>query len=176
MAATILMASVVANAQNEVGQISIAPTVGLNIANTNADGAKSLIGFVAGATAEYGVTEKFGVTGALQYSMQGDKEFGEKVKMNYLNIPILANWYVWKSLAVKAGIQPGFLLSAKAGSYDIKDECESFDLTIPMGLSYELNNIVIDARYNLGLTKIVDVDGGAKHSVFQFTVGYKFKL
>jgi len=35
--------------------------------------------------------------------------------------------------------------------------------------------IVIDARYNWGLTKVADyID--FKNSVFQFTLGYKFTL
>ena len=31
----------------------------------------------------------------------------------FLNIPILANFYVWKGLAIKAGLQPGFKLYSK---------------------------------------------------------------
>ena len=34
-------------------------------------------------------------------------------RLNYLNIPILANFYVTKGLALKAGIQPGFLIGSK---------------------------------------------------------------
>ena len=98
--------------------------------------------------------------------------------MDYLNIPVLANYYVVKGLAIKAGIQPGFLLSAKAGDTDIKDGCKKLDLSIPVGLSYEISDFVIDARYNLGLTKSFkgdDIDG-SKHSVIQITLGYKFAL
>ena len=52
---------------------------------------------------------------------------------------------------------------------------KSFDLAIPLGLSYEISDFVIDARYNFGLTKLVD-EGGGKNSVIQFTVGYKIPL
>ena len=55
---------------------------------------------------------------------------------------------------------------------------------VPMG-AYALNrlglstqmpmNIVFDARYNWGVTNIVE-DSDSKHSVFQITVGYKFSL
>ena len=44
-----------------------------------------------------------------------------------------------------------------------------------MVLSYEFSNVVIDGRYNWGLTKVWK-DGEAKNSVFQITVGYKFSL
>ena len=175
--AAVLMMSVAACAQNEAGQITIAPTVGLNLSSTTGDGAKMMPVVAVGAVGEYGLMDKLGISAGLMFSMQGAKADGsdEKLKLNYLNIPILANYYVWQGLAVKAGIQPGILLSAKAGDEDIKSDCKSLDLTIPLGVSYEVSKFVIDARYNLGLTKIAK-DGDAKNSVFQITVGYKFNL
>ena len=60
---------------------------------------------------------------------------------------------------------------------DYKDALESFDLSIPLGLSYETDNVVIDGRYNLGVTKInKEGDDSYKNSVIQFTIGYKFAL
>jgi hypothetical protein len=54
---------------------------------------------------------------------------------------------------------------------------KSFDFSIPVGLSYEFSNFVVDARYNWGLTKTIDGLGdGTKNSVLQFTFGYKFVL
>lgn len=48
-------------------------------------------------------------------------------------------------------------------------------LSIPVGLSYEYQGIVFDARYNIGVTKIADnVDH--YNNVIQITVGYKFSL
>ena len=53
--------------------------------------------------------------------------------------------------------------------------------SIPIGVSYEFpNHIVVDARYNWGLTKINKEkdfgDKNMKNSVFLITCGYKFKL
>jgi len=176
--AAVLIASVAASAQNEVGQITVAPTVGLNLSSTTGDGAKMMPVVAAGVVGEYGLMDKLGISAGLMFSMQGAKVDGsdEKLKMNYLNIPILGNYYVWQGLAIKAGIQPGILLSAKAGDYDIKSDCKSLDFSIPVGVSYEINKFVVDARYNIGLTGIVDGGDSAKNSVFQITVGYKFNL
>lgn len=185
LAAMVLMASVVANAQNEVGQISVAPVVGINLSNlTKLDNTKMKFGIAAGAVAEYGVSEKFGVSLGLLYSQQGCKfDGGGKYNMDYLNIPILAQYYVWNGLAIKAGVQPGCLVSAKAKgdgeSTSIKEYCNKFDVAIPVGLSYEYKNIVLDARYNIGLTKTFKktyTDKKSNNSVFQFTLGYKFKI
>lgn len=186
-AAMALMVSVFANAQNEVGQISVAPVVGINLSNlTKLENTKMKFGIAAGAVAEYGVSEKFGVSCGLIYSQQGckaDKGDG-KIKMDYLNIPILAQYYVIPGLALKAGVQPAALVSAKGtdddgSSGDIKEFCNKFDVAIPVGASYEYKNFLIDARYNIGLTKTFKksyIDEKSNNSVFQFTVGYKFKL
>lgn len=189
LTAAMMLASVATFAQNAVGQITIQPKVGLNIANvTNADDADARIGLAAGAEFEYGVTDMIGVSAGLVYSMQGYK-FSEgnvdtTVKLDYLNVPILANVYVAPGLAVKLGVQPGFKLSSKVkmegsgisieGESD-DDGVKGFDLAIPVGVSYQYQNIVLDARYNWGVTKVFD-DVDSKNSVFQITLGYKFSL
>lgn len=187
LAVVAMMVSATTFAQNEVGQLTIQPKVGVNIANiTDADDADPRIGLAAGAEFEYGLTDNIGLSAGVLYSMQGFKTTEEGVdctwKLDYLNVPILANFYVAKGFAVKLGVQPGFKLSSKAkakGSGASKevdvDGIKSVDLSIPVGLSYQYQNIVFDARYNWGVTKIVD-DADSKHSVFQITVGYKFSL
>lgn len=186
--ATLLVCTIAASAQNGKGNFSIAPTLGLNLTNvTDYDDMKIKPGMVAGINGEYGLSDKFGLSAGLMFSMQGcrEKEGDYKYieRMNYLNIPILANYYVWKGLAVKAGIQPGFLLNAKAiekedGEKETEkftDECHRFDFAIPVGISYEFSNVVIDARYNIHVTKVFkDDEGHSRNSVFQLMVGYKF--
>ncbi|MCF2564631.1 PorT family protein [Prevotella brevis] len=188
LAVVAMMVSATTFAQNEVGQLTIQPKVGVNIANiTDADDADPRIGLAAGAEFEYGLTDNIGLSAGVLYSMQGVKttiiDDDCTWKLDFLNVPILANFYVAKGFAVKLGVQPGFKLSSKAkfkgsgGSkeVEVEDGVKSVDLSIPVGLSYQYQNIVFDARYNWGVTKIVD-DVDSKHSVFQITVGYKFSL
>ena len=187
LAVVAMMVSATTFAQNEVGQLTIQPKVGVNIANiTDADDADPRIGLAAGAEFEYGLTDNIGLSAGVLYSMQGVKttiiDDDCTLKLDYLNVPILANFYVAKGFAVKLGVQPGFKLSSKAkfkesgASKEVDvDGVKSVDLSIPVGLSYQYQNIVFDARYNWGVTKIVD-DADSKHSVFQITVGYKFSL
>ena len=190
-----LLSSVTTFAQHETGSLTIQPKVGLNIANfTNSEGADPRFVMAAGAEFEYQASGLISISAGLLYSMQGAKADvtieGTKakgtVKMDYINIPILANVYVAKNFAVKVGLQPGFNttdkikvtangMSAEMDLSKVGLESKSFDLSLPVGISYEFNNIVIDGRYNLGLTEVVE-DTDSKNSVFQFTVGYKFKL
>lgn len=188
-----LMTTVCANAQ----QMFVKPMVGGTLSTvTKEDQAKMKLGFVGGAEFGYQLSDPFAVTAGVLVSMQGaamkNSEGIKDVKttLTYLNIPILANYYIIPGLAIKAGIQPGFLLSAKhkgsfydgAKWYDMDesgtDGMKKLDLSIPMGLSYEFSDFVIDARYNLGLTKIIKDDDGVigtdgKNSVIMLTVGYK---
>lgn len=206
MIAVMAVAALTANAQNEVGQLTLQPKVGLNLANITSlkagDESSNIKGdFAVGLEAEYGLAENISIAAGLLYSRQGC-DFGEvkveflgqttgwdknQVNLGYLNIPIVANYYLAKGFAIKAGIQPGFLLSAKqkvdgigntpSENIDIKDGYKSFDLSIPLGLSYEYEKAVFDLRYNLGVTKLnKEGDESCKNSVIQFTVGYKFDL
>ena len=184
--AVMALATVSSFAQQAVGTFTIQPKVGLNLANvTNGDG-DIRVGAVAGAEFEYQVSDIFSLSAGALYSMQGCKGETEgvdaTVKLDYVNVPILANVYVVKGLAVKLGLQPGFNVTHKlsvekggtSGSTDIPG-VKSVDLSIPVGLSYEYSNFVFDARYNFGVTKVAD-DADSKNSVFQFTLGYKFAL
>lgn len=185
--AVVMLASVASYAQQAVGTFTLQPKIGMNVASlTKCDGCDPRIGLAAGVEAEYQATDIFSVSAGLIYSMQGNKAKAEGVtqttKLDYINIPILANVYVTKGLAVKLGVQPAFNVSDKVklsgGKASVEAEdvgAESFDFSIPVGLSYEFNNVVIDARYNFGVTNIAD-GGDSKNSVFQFTLGYKFAL
>ena len=74
MIAAMMVATLSASAQNEVGQFTLKPTVGMNIATvTKQADSKVRVGMMAGVEGEYGVAENFGLTAGLFYSMQGVK-------------------------------------------------------------------------------------------------------
>ena len=182
--AAMVLSSVGAFAQYSAGDITIQPKIGLNCATTTGDNADYKAGFVGGVEAEYHVSPLIGISGGVLYSMQGTKHKNADLKLNadYINIPILANFYVANGLALKAGVQPAFKASAKlktAGVSVTENDIKSFDFAIPVGISYEYANICLDARYNIGVTKMskdTETTTGARNNVFQITLGYKFKL
>ena len=74
MIAAMMVAALTVNAQNEVGQISIQPKIGMNLSSLRGDDdAKMMIGLAGGLEAEYGVAENFGIAVGALYSMQGAK-------------------------------------------------------------------------------------------------------
>ncbi len=181
----LLAASTTTFAQHAVGSFTLQPKVGISIADvTNNSLTKSRIGFVGGLEGEYQVADIFSLSLGVNYSQEGykGKNFDDKVKFDNINVPILANVYVVKGLAVKLGVQPGFnvgkslTMDGITSSGTAEDEgVKSVTLSIPVGLSYEISNVVLDARYNWGVTKVFE-DFNSKNSVFQVTVGYKFQL
>ena len=176
--AAMVLSSVGAFAQYSAGDITIQPKVGLNVSTIGDADWKA--GFAVGAELQYQLTDKVGLAGGLLYSMQGNKSKsetigdeeigGEKWNPGYLNIPLTVNYYVVNGLALKAGVQPGFMIAK-----DKQEGVKTFDLSIPVGASYEYQNFVFDARYNIGVTKVAD-HGDGYNNVIQITVGYKFKL
>ena len=208
--AAMALSSVGAFAQYEGGEFTIQPKIGFNAAmltnlGEDADGGVRG-GLVIGAEAEYHVSKVLGISAGALYSQQGSEititrsvgstssETKTTRKVDYINIPILANIYVAKGLALKVGVQPGFNVHS---SYDVDKntstsvgsastsssremDIEKFDFSIPMGISYEFGGgFCFDGRYNLGLTKLNkagDGDKDVKNSVIQLTFGYKFKL
>ncbi|MBQ7427045.1 MAG: PorT family protein [Prevotella sp.] len=113
-----------------------------------------------------------------------------KLNVYYGSLPIMANYYVLPGLAIKAGVQPAFRVKAKIERGDTKldldnmidmlfagegNKLNTFDLSIPVGLSYEIIGITADVRYNFGVTKLIsNTDKGIYNKVFTVTLGYKF--
>ena len=170
-----------ASAQQPEGTWSLTPKVGFNFANLAGDINDNSMKFALtiGADAMYQVSPTIGISGGLFYSRQGCEFSGDhSCALNMLNIPILANFYVYKGLALKTGLQPGFILSAsdKIGDTTTDYKAQTLDIGIPFGISYEFSDFVVDARYNLGLSKTNKGNGSIRNSVFQITFGYKIPL
>ena len=159
------------------------PKVGINLSNQTLLDGDYKTGLTAGVFADYRFSNLFALSADVLYSRQGTKGEGVKVKTDNLNIPILANFYLVKGLAVKAGIQPGFLLSGKAVAKgdghtekeDISGALHGADFAIPIGISYDCPfGIILEARYNIGVSNVLSTEGTSRNSVFALTVGYRF--
>ena len=186
--ATVALTASSQNTMRENGTFTLQPKLGLALGSFSGDYTKPAggqdpkvrAGFIAGVEGEYYANDWFGIALGLNYAQQGWKVDGNTLKLDYLNVPLVADFYVARGLALKTGVQFGFLLSAKADEGDIKNSCEKFNFSIPVGISYEINNFVLDIRYNIALTKVNKYDGGHneknRSDLVQFTVGYKFGL
>ena len=194
MIAVMAVVCLTANAQNsrhDAGSFTLQPMFGLSAGNLRGeytrggetikyDNDKFRWGIAVGAEAEYYTrTHWLTFSGGLLYQMQGGKfKNVEAHKIDLINIPLLANFYVAKGFALRAGLQPGFIVSAKQDGVSFSSQCNTFQLAIPMGLSYEfVNGITLGLRANIGVTKIIkDSEDKWYDDAYMLTVGYKFGL
>jgi hypothetical protein len=119
-------------------------------------------------------------------------------RTDYISVPLVAHSYIAPGLSINVGVAPSFLIYGKyhAGilSYDLdadghrtnvqegvididtKKGLRNFTLSIPVGISYEYENVVLDARYNVGILNVYKHGLSARNKVFEVSVGYKFDL
>lgn len=182
-----------ASAQSEAGSFTLKPNVGFTYTTATGDwgeGADGAFALTAGVEGMYMVNEKFGASLGLNYtgyntsqevytSLDGDKKEDDIYSNYYFNIPVMANYYVAPGFALKAGVALNILSTAKIdgkdknAGHDVKDWYKSTFFSIPVGASYEINDFVFDARYNLGVSKVAEGFDGTFNAL-TFTVGYKF--
>ena len=119
-------------------------------------------------------------------------------RMDYISVPLVAHSYIAPGLSINVGVAPSFLIYGNyhAGmqtydvdtdghrtnvkeaeiDQDIKKGLRNFTLSIPVGVSYEYENVVLDARYNVGVLNAYKYGLTARNKVFEVSVGYKFDL
>lgn len=178
----------VSNAQD----ISYGVKGGLNLANFGGDDEvtdefEGLTSFHIGGFAQIGISDKFMIQPELIYSQQGaqdeqDSDF--KLRINYLNLPIMAKYIVADGFSLEAGPQVGFAISRKFTDGDVDvdadDEIKALDFGVGVGAGYELpSGLMFSVRYNLGLANLLEDDFGGdnftlNNNVLQVSVGYKF--
>lgn len=194
------------NAQDAKNSKSFGVKGGVNFANITDDkDADMKVGFFAGVYGEFMLSEKFSIQPEILYSTQGTKykengsnEFGSYAvdatfKLDYINVPVMAKYYINDKFSIEAGPYVGFLLkgivsydvsvsneneSVSDGDYiDLKDQLNTVDFGLGFGAGYKVNsNISLGLRYNIGLTDVEEDAGdemGSKNSVFQLSFGYK---
>jgi hypothetical protein len=147
---------------------------------------KNRTGFHAGAFALFKFT-KIGIQPEVVFSQQGStvkvntKEFD--ANYSYVNIPVMLKLYTIAGLNIQAGPQFGFVASKddeylaelKKTNPDIKSSIKDSDVSLGIGIGWDLPfGLMIDGRYNLGLTDNSDGAGSVKNQVWQFSIGYKF--
>jgi hypothetical protein len=167
---------------------------GLSLANlTGGDVYNNSIKYAGngGAFMRFTLTGIFAVQPEVLFAMKGAKfeieDLKSEEKTNYIEIPLLVRVTMPNEGKMKpslfVGPAIGILLSNKITNgeeIDIKDATKSSDigLVAGAGVEYVLEKscVLIDARYEMGLTSIMEKSGGeqkeVKNSVFSIMIGY----
>lgn len=167
---------------------------GINIATLTGDDvedAESKIGFVFGGFVSYEVNDAFCIQPEVLFTMKGTKMSGQGYEvsqnLNYIEIPILAKL----NIAMDGNAQPNLFFGPAVGlnlsaTYKIEsdygdddgdiEDVAPMDIGIIFGGGVEFGNILIDARYDMGLTSIDDSSENfkVKNSVISIMLGMLF--
>jgi hypothetical protein len=182
-------------AQKSLAQVQFALGVkgGANFAKVNVSDPSATwngkTGLHGGAFALFKFT-KIGIQPELIFSQQGSTvKFNSQdlnANFSYLNVPIILKLYTVAGINLQLGPQFGFLTTAESdynpvtntpqNGTDIKSAYKNSDFSLAIGAGWDLPfGLTLDARYNLGLTKINDDPSlqQTKNQVFQISAGFK---
>ncbi|NNL79324.1 MAG: PorT family protein, partial [Flavobacteriaceae bacterium] len=148
-----------------------------------------------GLVGNFGICDNWTIEPGLIYSRQGsdysDSEYSGSYDLDYLNIPVIAQYEVADNFTLEAGPQFGILLSAKdefsiegeSFEEDVKDNTKSMDFGLNLGAGYMItDNIKLSASYNLGLvnladgTELDDIGVSWKNNVIQVSLAAFLKI
>jgi opacity protein-like surface antigen len=180
---TLVIACFYAGSALAQAQVAVGVKGGLNFAKldgTSVEGTfKSRTGYHFGA---FGLIKlsKIGIQPEILFSQQGSKiktNTGDfDANFSYINIPVLVKLYTIAGINLQAGPQFGFLSRAEIDDNNVKDSFKKSDISLALGAGWDLPfGLTVDARYNLGLSKIDDgpTADKVKNQVWQVSVGYK---
>jgi hypothetical protein len=157
--------------------------VGLNVASLNVENGvdyNSIVSAHAGGLAHIHVAPHFAIQPELFLSGQGGERSNDKVKLIYLNLPVLFQYMVGDGFRLHTGPQLGILLSGKEKignvEYDIKDVLNTAEFGWEFGAGYQFpgSGLGLDARYTVGLTDITEGSSDIQNRVFAVGLFYQF--
>ncbi|MDX5347614.1 MAG: PorT family protein [Hymenobacteraceae bacterium] len=185
-------------------EINLGLRAGVNYASISGDDAQNTsyrAGLLAGAIVNFGLTDAFSIQPEFNYSAKGYKHettvgnvtTTERVRLNYLDVPLLAHIKAG-GLFFELGPQMSFALSGKQedevkkveanGSENtttktktIDDNPYTIDFGYAAGLGYRMpSGLGVGLRYSGGLKNIFDegpsTDKNKRHSLFQLSISY----
>jgi hypothetical protein len=168
---------------------------GLNMSNLytdDADDENVLFGFNAGVYATLPVSDFIAIQPELLFTTRGSElEYNNalaqgnvKLKLNYIELPLLVRVNITKNFNVHAGGYASYMVSAKStgdGDFEFEDQYDTddfnkFDAGIAAGVGVDFNPISVGLRYNYGLTTIEkdgDDSSDLKNSNLSLYLSYK---
>jgi hypothetical protein len=199
IASALLISAGVSTASAQIGlasRTSFGLLAGGNFANlsgSDAEGAKSRTGFVAGLSLDFRAASGIGVEVDGLYSQQGAKvpsKGGDAtLKLDYVQVPVLLKYRFsthtpvgpfivlgpYAAFRAKCDVELGGSSTSCEDFIGEKAKSTDFGGTAGAGVGFKLGKqeLSVSARYNMGFTKIFE-DSNAKNKVFSVLAGLSF--
>ncbi|MFC4634589.1 porin family protein [Dokdonia ponticola] len=189
-----------ANAQDK-GEFEYGFFAGVNVSNIstldNEDASSSRVGLNVGAYGEYYFSDRWSVRANLNYDQKGWKDtftifdemdsesFKTNFALNYLTVPVLANWHFAKNRNWYLNVGPyaGFLLNAEVteNGLDISDGFNGTDFGLAFGIGVKIpinkeNQIFIEYGAQSGFSDIFEDNQGetVRNGRSSINIGFTF--
>jgi outer membrane protein with beta-barrel domain len=149
-------------------------------------------GFNAGVYGNYSLNKRFSLQSELNYEQKGSDNDEAISKLDYLTIPVLANYSLGETrnsalnFSVYAGPYAGILLNSEMESdvegitqdVDIDDQTENAEFGMVGGfiMKYPINeqSIFLDVRFALGLTSYDKNNSDLRNKTVGINLGFEF--
>lgn len=106
------------------------------------------------------------------YTSVANPNGSEKIKLNYLSIPVLLRYNIGSILSLNAGPQFGILLSEdKTFLQSGQSAFKNGDFSMVAGAQLNFKFLRVYGRYNIGLQNINDIDNKEKWTNQQIQLG-----
>ena len=144
--------------------------------------------FLFGIFTQFRISDILTLQPELMYSQQGGFIDIESVKYdgadyNYFNIPLILKTYPSENgFNIHGGPQIGFLISGsryysyKDINVDISEELNPLDFSVGLGLGYDTENFVFEARYNFGINSTQKSSYGGSHPLRTIQLSFGIKI
>ena len=151
--------------EREKGTIELIPNIGYSIAMTFGEeepGPEPVFALQYGILGDLYLNDRWSIRSGLSHFTLGSSTPYTELKLNYLNIPINANWHFGgeRHWNLNFGISPQFLLKATDADLDVKAFYKNFQLAFSYGIGYKIEvtetfGILIDLQGQVGLTQSI---------------------
>lgn len=168
------------NAQHAIGVKG-----GVNIASLSGFQGNNRISAHGGVFLHHTINAVWCFQPELLFSGEGQRyiDNGEErtLALNYLQLPLMVQYYVVPKFYLEAGPQVGVLISAQdkgdeTSHLNVKDDFSAAQVALGVGAGYKASEqVIIYGRYNFGLTDVTRFDNIVDHSrVGQLGVAIRF--
>ena len=150
---------------------------------------RPLHSFHTGIDSRFQFSERFGIIASLLYGRKGytgtiawptgiaDATW----KLHYLNLPVVADFRLWKGLYLQGGAEAGWLIDAQVDSrgesFDPRNafsNINELDFGLVGGLEYRFpKGFFIGARYIFGIAPLQRFDAVSYNRATQVSMGYR---
>jgi len=182
MVAMLSLSFSIANAQHAIGLKG-----GVNIANLSGFEGRSRIGVHGGVFLHHTINSSWCFQPELLYSGEGQRYWSNGVErtlaLDYIQLPLMIQYYPTSQLYFEAGPQVGVLVSAQdkvdeeTGHLNVKDDFSAAQIALGVGLGFKATDqVILYGRYNFGLTDVTRFDNIVDHSrVGQLGIAVRLK-